>query len=278
MKNAWLALLAMVVCACSGGDSFEYDEDGNVIQELQQPLITQVSSKNESQCNMISGVMFEEAPLGGLSYGAVSCMAADKDIYVPRTRTVSLKPSNSSCTTAQYNAMVAQLDLIIAELNTPASLGGVWTFSKSTTGTHPVTCVSLPASAVGPNSIRNFVRVVPTFDSSATIFDNDSVADGAGFLPWSKLTIQIDAADVFAKGSTAAADTRILWHAVAHGVEKLTGTGEYAGNRMTASDTDVSESAGRVMFSVGERCRARNYSTTQTSNMFWSTSAACANN
>ena len=81
---------------------------------------------------------------------------------------------------------------------------------------------------------------------------------------------------IYAKGANANEDSRMLWQALAHGIEPLTGTGEYAGNRLAASDESISGAAGRVMFSTGERCRARNYATTQASNMFHSSSAGCA--
>jgi hypothetical protein len=284
MMAFMFAVLALL-SACSGADSFEYDEEGDVIQELQQPLITQVSSTNESQCNMITGSMWESAPLGGLTYGAMSCMTSDKTVYIPRTNQVVLKPVNVSCTTAVYNSVLAQLDLIIAELNTAASLGaagnpqtGGWVFSRSSTGTHPFQCTSLATSPVGANSIRNFVRVVPTA-SSTFISDQGSTMDGAWYSGWDKLTIQVDGNDIALYAGTATQEQRVYWHAIAHGVIKLTGTGEYAGVRMAASDTTVDQNAtGRVMFSLGERCRARNFSFTQQQNVFWSTVAGCANN
>ncbi len=272
MKKA-LLLLALAACA---GEPEGYEP----LDDAEFPLITQVSSTNEASCVAFTGVMFESAPLGGLSYGAKTCMTADKTVYVPRTKSVSLKPVQNSCSATHYNAMVAQLDLIIAELNTNASIGGTggWTFTKSSSGTHSVHCIPVATSPTGAASIRSYVRVVPTQDTTAHIFDSDSVTDGALLLPWANLSIQVDVPDIFARGANATEDTRMLWQALAHGVEKLTGTGEFAGDRLAASDQTISGAAGRVMFSNGERCRARGFATTQASNLFWTTAAGCADN
>jgi hypothetical protein len=278
MKLAIKALiLSLLLMACSGqAPEYEYDELGNVTQEL----ITQVSTTDEGACAKATGAMYEFNPFQGLTYTASTCMAGDKVVYVPRTKTVSLKTTNGgSCTTAQFNAMVATVDTIIAELNTNASIGGTvggWSFSRTASGTHTVTCVNLPTSPLGGNSIRNYSRAKPV--DGPQITDEDSVFDGAAVYGWSSMTIQIDVPDVYAKGANATEDARILWHAVAAGIIKLTGTGEHAGNRMAASDQSVSGAAGRVMFSNGERCRARNYATTQNLNLYWVTSAACQDN
>lgn len=272
------------VTACGGQSAGEYPTDAGsdaaALGTSEQSLITQVSSKDENQCNMISGVMHEFTPLDGLSIGAASCMTSDKTVYVPRTNQVSLKPSNVNCTTAVYNRMLTQLDLIISELNTTASLGGAggWVFSRSSSGTHPIQCTSVAMSPVGTNSIRNFVRVAVS-PADGIVNDSDSVMDGAFFKGWTKLTIQIDGTDIVAYAGTTTQEDRVLWQAIAHGVEKLTGTGEYSGNRLAASDAAADQNAtGRVMFSNGERCRARNFSFTQQANMFWSTVANCPNN
>lgn len=267
-----LFLYALVLAGCGAPEDLELGQD-------EQALITQASSTSEGpDCFTISGVSFEANPFQGLTYTGTSCMLSDHTIYVPRTKTVSLKTTNSSCTTTVFDEMTAKLDVIIAELNTSASLGGAgggWTFSRSASGTNTVTCVTLPSSPLGGNSIRNFVRAKPV--GSSVIFDSDSVADGAVFTGWDSLTIQVDVPKIYAKGTTATEDSRMLWQAIAHGVEALTGTGEFAGNQLAASDESISGAAGRVMFTTGERCRARNYATTQTSNMFHSSSAGCAN-
>ncbi len=279
-----LSSLVVLALACGGQSIGEYPSDAGSdaadLGQSEQSLITQVSSKNESQCNTITGSMHEVSPLDGLTYGASSCMTSDKTVYVPRTNQVTLKPSNVNCTTAVYNRMLSQLDLIIAELNTTASLGGPsgWVFSRSSSGTNPINCTSVPTSPTGVDRIRNFVRVVPS-PADGIVNDSDSVMDGAFFKGWTKLTIQIDGTDIVAYAGTTAQEDRVLWHAIAHGVEKLTGTGEFAGDRLAASDTSANQNGtGRVMFSVGERCRARNFSFTQQANMFWSTVASCPNN
>lgn len=273
--NKIVACFALAMAACAGTDDLEFDDTGNIKQEL----VTQVSSTTENGCLLATGVMFEAAPLGGLSYGSQTCMDSNKEVFVPRTRSVSIRTSNSSCTTANFNLMVAQLDLIIAELNTTASIGGAnrWTFTKSTTGTHTLSCASIPTSPVGASSIRNLVRVIPPVNPTL-VTDSDSVYDGAVIYGLGATTIQIDGADVVAKGANATEDARVMWQAVAHGVEKLAGVGEFAGNRMAASDTDWSTASGRVMFSTGERCRTREYATTQNLNYFRSSSAGCPEN
>lgn len=283
--NKFAILLSALAFACGGVYDPRTETDEHVeIADLHQELITQVSSKNESQCNMISGSMHEVSPLDGLTYGAVSCMMSDRTVYVPRTNQVTLKPVNANCSTAHFDRMVAQLDIIIAELNTQASLGlssdgtGGWVFSRSSSGTHPIECTSVATSPAGVDRIRNFVRVAVS-PADGIVNDSDNVMDGAFFKGWTKLTIQVDVADIVAYAGTTTQENRVLWHAVASGVEKLTGTGEFAGVRLAASDTTADQNAtGRVMFSSGERCRARNFSFTQPANMFWSTVAGCANN
>lgn len=274
MKNI-LTIASICALACGSAD-LEFDDVGNVKQEL----ITQVSSTTENGCLLATGVMFESNPLGGLSYSSQTCMDSSKEVFVPRTNQVTIRPVNTSCTSANYNLMVSQLDLILAELNTTASIGGTgrWLFTKvSSGGTHVISCTSLPTSPVGASSIRNLVRVVPPVDP-VSISDGDSVYDGAVIYGLGSTTIQIDGADVVAKGANSTEDTRVMWQAVAHGVEKLAGVGEFAGNRMAASDTNWSTASGRVMFSTGERCRTRDYATTQTLNYYRTASAGCAEN
>src|SRR4030095_12038584 len=262
-----LIVIAFLYVIAALGCGAPIDEDLEELGQDEQALITQVQSTTEDGCLSITGVMYEPSPFVGLTYNASSCMESTHDIYVPRTKTVSIKTSNTSCSTSEATEMVAKLDTIIAELNTSASLGGAsggWSFSRSQTGTHTLACTSLPSSPLGVNSIRNFVRAKPV--GTSTIFDSDSVADGAVFTGWTSMTIQVDVPKIYAKGTTALEDSNMLWQAIAHGVESLTGTGEYAGNRMAASDETLTGASGRVMFSSGERCRARNYATTQTSN------------
>jgi hypothetical protein len=267
------ALVALVAC----GDAQEFaDEIGTDEQEL----IVQVSSTNEADCVMTTGATYESSPFGGLTFGAQTC-SSGTTIYVPQTRSATLKVSNSSgyCTAAQFTTLTNTVDNVIAELNTAASLGGVggWSFSRTSTGTHTVKCEAIPTSTFGNQHIRSYSRAKPDFGGDDISY-GDSVYDGSGVAGWNFLTIQIDVPDIQAKGSTAIADDRILTHAVQAGITKLTGTGEFAGNRMAASDHHVSEAAGRVMFSVGERCRARNFSTTDPLLIYWSKSASCPNN
>jgi hypothetical protein len=275
MKLIIIACLYVIAALGCGAPPEEFDAE---LGQDEQPLITQVQSTSEEGCISITGAIFEPNPFQGLTYTGSTCMESIQTIYVPRTRNVTLKTTNGSCSATDFQEMTAKLDIIIAELNTPASLGGAggWTFTRTANGTNTVTCVSLPSNPLGGNSIRNFVRAKPV--GSSVIFDSDSVADGAVFSGWNSLTIQVDVPKIYAKGANANEDSRMLWQAIAHGVEALTGTGEYAGNRMAASDESISGAVGRVMFSLGERCRAKNYATTQPANMFRSSSAGCADN
>jgi hypothetical protein len=194
---------------------------------------------------------------------------------VPRLKTMTFRVEKGSCTTAQRDALNVMGYNVMSELNGAASLGSYgWNLTINSEGYHTLRCHDLPVSPLGGNSIRNYVRTQCQTDFARTI--NDGGLPGQA-THYTTCAVQVDVPKILAKGTSATQDDRILWHAVAHGVIQMVGVGEYAGNRMAASDQHIAPaSSGRVMFNLGELCRTRNWAASQSSILSLRDTANCS--
>lgn len=267
-------LFALACGAPAGTRVSDAGTDGGLGQ-TEQELVTQVHDTSFSGCQSMTGAMFEGTPYGGLTYGASTCTTGG-DIYVPRSKSVNLKLVQGNCSAAQFSRLTAAVDSLLAEYATSASLGGSgWVFAKNTSSSETVSCFDVPTSPLGSNSIRNYARTTLAVDFSNPVTDADSFY--AGVAVTGNVTHQVDVNAIDAKTTDATFRARILRQAVCFTLNHRLGVGQYAGQRLACSDSDISNND-RVTFSVGERCRTRGFVDTTPSQYHWTDSANCADN
>lgn len=275
MKLILSVLFFLLAC----GADFEGEPDD--YGALSEPIVSQIHDANDP-FSFMTGVMYEQSPLNGLTYQWSPGAVDSYDVFVPFNKALTFKTAQGPCTAAQFTAMRSTLDNLIIQLSSVYNPSG-WTFARNeSTGLHTVQCLNLPTSPTGTNSIRNYSRTQCTWDQSRLITAVDSRING-NLLNFTSCAIQIDVPDVYARGANATEDSYLLWHAVAHGVMKTMGIGAIPGNTLNvmANETITPIGSTRTLVTTGASCRTKNYApggAGQWAIFNLSTTAHCDNN
>lgn len=272
-----LTLGAALLLACGGEAVGEYPDApdaGSEIGSVEQTLTSQISS-GSGNGRRITGVMLENSPFFGLTFNAINSLDPSITWYVPPFKTFSVKVAQGACTPVQFNRMNGFINDRIAELNSALGANG-WSITRNdSTGKHTIQCLALPASPLGPDHIRNFVRTQCT-DDFANPVDDQGLPGVA--VRYDTCTIAIDSGEILGYGTTTSNEERVYRHAILHGLDQLVGVGEESGVNGTVSQSTVQQTVTLAHFTTGQLCRTKFYTIGSPTIYGTSTSKGCDNN
>jgi hypothetical protein len=275
-----IPFLALIACGPANPDLFPADagpDSGVNLGTSEQPLVTQMSTSGSIR--RLTGVMYDSSP--DQQRQTLNCnnsMNESRECYVPPFKSFTIKVVNQSCSTFQFQRFEAQVNNIIDELNTSASIGDEWDITKSSSGTHTIQCGTLAANPLGADHINSYVKTVCQPD-----FVNTLTEELPGiWYRYTTCTVTVDAGDVLGRGNSSTEDSKLMKHAAANGLIKLVGVGSMSVSGVTMSNESILPiNTARVMFSPGQQCRTLNYRDAQGSSpgvLGTSTTKNCANN
>lgn len=273
MKTAMIAL-ALSLVACAGGDFESQDGFTEDFATLEQGLTSQISSGSGGG-RRITGVMQENAPFFGLTFNAINSLDDSLTWFVPPFKTITIKAAQGSCSTVQWNRLNPRITEIINEMNTALSANG-WSITRNdSTGKHTLQCLALPASPLGADHIRNFVRTQCSTDFANPVDDQGLPGVATRY---DVCTVGVDSAEILSYGTTTSNENRQYRHAIGHGLLQLVGVGEESGTNGTFSQGTSQQTVALSMFTSGQLCRTKFYTIGSPTVYGTTTAQGCANN